>query len=401
LNIINGNTSNSGWVYAFAACEKGRYRAQDSWTTNFSEYSSEGSSGVRGRKPGTISKYSFYEKQDLDGRKRKAGLTLEEITLPRIKNTKTQGNYASYDIEPLEAGYGMTLGNALRRVLLSSLPGAAVTSIRIDGAQHEFQDIPHVMEDVTDIVLNVKKLRLRSFSDHPVSMRLEVNGERVVTAADIMAPSTVEIVNTDLYIATLDNEDARLEMELVVETGRGYVPADSKEDQPIGVIPIDAIYTPVQKVNYAVEHTRVGQMTNYDKIVLDIWTDGTLLPDEALRQSADILVRHFTQLANYRATLAEPEKPPLSSMPIPQKIYDTPIEELDLSVRAYNCLKRSNITKVGQVLSMNEEDLLGVRNFGEKSLQELRERLLLRNFLPNPRTSAVGADLDGDHEMED
>jgi DNA-directed RNA polymerase subunit alpha len=276
-----------------------------------------------------------------------------------------------------------------------------VTSIRIDGAQHEFQDIPHVMEDVTDIVLNVKKLRLRSFSDHPVSMRLEVNGERVVTAADIMAPSTVEIVNTDLYIATLDNEDARLEMELVVETGRGYVPADSKEDQPIGVIPIDAIYTPVQKVNYAVEHTRVGQMTNYDKIVLDIWTDGTLLPDEALRQSADILVRHFTQLANYRATLAEPEKPPLSSMPIPQKIYDTPIEELDLSVRAYNCLKRSNITKVGQVLSMNEEDLLGVRNFGEKSLQELRERLLLRNFLPNPRTSAVGADLDGDHEMED
>ena len=379
----------------------GRSKAQNSWTTNFSESSSTRSSRVSGRKPSTISTYSFNEKQDLNGRKRKAGLSLEEITLPRIKNTKTQGNYASYDIEPLEAGYGMTLGNALRRVLLSSLPGAAVTSIRIDGVQHEFQDIPHVMEDVTDIVLNVKKLRLRSFSDHPVSMRLEVSGERVVTAADIMAPSTVEIVNPDLYIATLDNEDARLEMELVVETGRGYVPADSKEDQPIGVIPVDAIYTPVQKVNYSVEHTRVGQMTNYDKIVLDVWTDGTLLPDEALRQSADILVRHFTQLANYRATLAEPEKPPLSSIPIPQKIYDTPIEELDLSVRAYNCLKRSNITKVGQVLSMNEEDLLGVRNFGEKSLTELRERLLLRNFLPNPRTSAVGADLDGDHEMED
>ena len=327
--------------------------------------------------------------------------TLLEITLPRIKNTKTQGNYASYDIEPLEAGYGMTLGNALRRVLLSSLPGAAVTSVRIEGVQHEFQDIPHVMEDVTDIVLNIKKLRLRSFSDHAVSMRLEVSGERIVTAADILAPSTVEIVNPDLYIATLDNENAHLEMELVVESGKGYVPADSKEDQPIGVIPVDAIYTPVQKVNYAVEHTRVGQMTNYDKIVLDIWTDGTIPPDEALRQSADILVRHFTQLANYRATLAEPEKPPLSSMPIPQKIYDTPIEELDLSVRAYNCLKRSNITKVGQVLSMNEEDLLGVRNFGEKSLQELRERLLARNFLPNPRTSTIGADMDGDHEMEE
>ncbi len=324
-----------------------------------------------------------------------------EITLPRIKNTKTQGNYASYDIEPLEAGYGMTLGNALRRVLLSSLPGAAVTSIRIDGVQHEFQDIPNVMEDVTEIVLNVKRLRLRSFSDHPVSMRLEVSGERVVTAADILAPSTVEIVNPDLYIATLDNNDARLEMELVVETGKGYVPADSKEDQPIGVIPVDAIYTPVQKVNYAVEHTRVGQITNYDKIVLEISTDGTITPDEALRQSADILVRHFTQLANYRAVLIEPEKAPLSSIPIPPKIYETPIEELDLSVRAYNCLKRSNITKVGQVLSMNEDDLLGVRNFGEKSLQELREKLQQRSFLPNPRTSTIGADLDGDHEMEE
>ena len=323
------------------------------------------------------------------------------ITLPRIKNTKTQGNYASYDIEPLEAGYGMTLGNTLRRVLLSSLPGAAVTSIRIEGVQHEFQDISHVMEDVTDIVLNVKKLRLRSFSDHPVSMRLEVSGEREITAADIQVPSTVEIVNPDLHIATLDDQNAHLDMELVVETGKGYVPADSKEDQPIGVIPIDAIYTPVQKVNYTVEHTRVEQMTNFDKIILDIWTDGTITPDEALRQSADILVRHFTQLATYRATSIEPEKAPLSSIPIPQKIYDTPIEELDLSVRAYNCLKRSNITKVGQVLSMNEEDLLGVRNFGEKSLQELRERLLLRNFLPNPHTSAVGADMDGDHEMED
>src|SRR5579884_3895311 len=328
--------------------------------------------------------------------------TLLDIALPRIKNTRTQGNYASYDIEPLEAGYGWTLGNALRRVLLSSLPGAAVTSIRIEGVQHEFQDIPHVMEDVTDIVLNVKKLRLRCFSDHPVSMRLEVSGEREVTAADILAPSTVEIVNPDLHIATLDNEQAHLDMELVVETGRGYVPADSKEDQPIGVIPVDAIYTPVQKVNYYVEHTRVGQMTNYDKIVLDIWTDGTITPDEALRQGADILVRLFTQLANYRtAFAAEQEKPPLSSLPIPPKIYDTPIEELDLSVRADKCLKRSNITKVGQVLSMNEEDLLGVRNFGEKSLIELRERLLQRNFLPNPRTSTVGADMNGDHEMEE
>jgi len=296
----------------------------------------------------------------------------------------------------------MTLGNSLRRVLLSSLPGAAVTSIRIEGVQHEFQDIPNVKEDVTDIVLNIKQLRLRCFSDHPVSMRLEVSGEREVTAADIVAiaPSAVEIVNPELHIATLDHENARLDMELVVETGRGYVPADSKEDQPIGVIPVDAIYSPVQKVNYTVEHTRVGQMTNFDKIVLEITTDGTITPDEALRQSADILVRHFTLLANYRAQVAQDlDRPPLSSLPIPQKVYDTPIEELDLSVRAYNCLKRSNITKVGQVLSMNEEDLLGVRNFGEKSLQELRERLLARNFLPNQRTSPVGADMDGDSDL--
>ncbi len=325
-----------------------------------------------------------------------------DITLPsRIKNTKTQGNYASFDIEPLEAGYGVTVGNALRRVLLSSLPGAAVTSIRIDGVQHEFQDIPNVMEDVTDIVLNIKKLRLRSFSDHAVTMHLNASGERIVTAADISAPSTVEIVNPDLYIATLDNENARLDMEMVVETGRGYVPADSKEDQPIGVIPVDAIYSPVEKVNYTVEHTRVGQMTNYEKVILEIWTDGTITPDEALRQGADILVRLFSQLANSPTALAaDQEKPPLSSLPIPQKIYDTPIEELDLSVRAYNCLKRSNITKVGQILSMNEEDLLGVRNFGEKSLQELRDRLIARNFLPNPRASTVGAEMNGDHEME-
>src|SRR5947208_8895055 len=192
----------------------------------------------------------------------------DSITLPRIKNTKTQDNYASYDIEPLEAGYGVTLGNSLRRVLLSSLPGAAVTSVRIEGVQHEFQDIQGVMEDVTDIVLNVKKLRLRSFSDHAVSMRVEASGEREVTAADIVAPSTVEIVNPELHIATLDGENARLDMELVIESGRGYVPADSKEDQAIGVIPIDAIYTPVQKVSYAVEHTRVDPSTNFAKLSL-------------------------------------------------------------------------------------------------------------------------------------
>jgi DNA-directed RNA polymerase subunit alpha len=312
-----------------------------------------------------------------------------DIALPRMISTESTLNFASYDIEPLEAGYGMTLGNALRRVLLSSLPGAAVTSIKIEGVQHEFQDVPHVKEDVTDIVLNVKKLRLRTFSDRPVSMHIDVSGERTVTGADIQVPSTVELVNPEQLICTLDSTTAHLEMELVVEAGKGYVPAESKEDAPIGQIPVDAIYTPVQKVNYTVEHTRVGQMTNYDKIILQIWTDGTIAPDEAMRQAAQVLVQHFQMIAEYGGTV--PTSPTLDTKAgptdylIPPKIFDTPIEELDLSVRSYNCLKRSGITKVGTVLMMSEDDLLAVRNFGEKSLQELRERLVARNFLPTVR----------------
>jgi DNA-directed RNA polymerase subunit alpha len=322
---------------------------------------------------------------------------LLDIALPRIKSTETEQNFASYDIEPLEAGYGHTLGNALRRVLLSSLPGAAITAIKIEGAQHEFQDVPGVREDVTDIVLNVKKIRLRSLADQPVTMRVEVSGERVVTAADIVAPSTIEIVNPDVYICTLDGSDAHLEMELVVEGGKGYVPAETKEGQPIGQIPVDAIFTPVQRVNYIVENTRVGQMTNYDRITLQVWTDGTITPDESLRQASNILVRHFQLIADY----IQPSRPPIDvdssyyqpdaqiqadtrAIPIPPRIYDMPIEELDLTVRAYNCLKRSGITKVGQILTMSEEDLLAVRNFGEKSLNELKDSLKQRGLLPTP-----------------
>jgi DNA-directed RNA polymerase subunit alpha len=313
-----------------------------------------------------------------------------DIALPRITPVETEANYASYDIEPLEAGYGRTLGNALRRVLLSSLPGSAITSIKIEGASHEFQDIPHVREDVTDIVLNVKKIRLRSQSDRPVTMRIEVTGERVVTAADIQAPSTIEIVTPDVYICSLDEPDARLDMELVVENGKGYVPAESKEGQAIGVIPVDAIFTPVEKVNYIVENTRVGQMTNYDKINLQIWTDGSITPEDALHQAAQVLVQHFQMIADHHeAVLGEVEAPALpagaTTYAIPQRVYDTPIEELDLSVRAFNCLKRSGITKVGQVLTMTQEDLLAVRNFGEKSLQELADRLVQRHLLPTVR----------------
>jgi len=331
---------------------------------------------------------------------------LLDIALPRIVSTESESNFASYDIEPLEAGHGRTLGNALRRVLLSSLQGAAVTGIKIEGAQHEFQDITGVKEDVTDIVLNIKKIRLRSFSDRPVTMRIDVSGEasgeRVVTAADIQAPSSVEIVTPDVYICTLDNADAHLDMELYVELGKGYVPAETKDGQPIGQIPVDAIFTPVQKVNYVVENTRVGQMTNYDKITLQVWTDGAISPDEALRQASQVLVQYFQMIADHsEPTTVDTPTPALPGAPtpflIPQKIYDTPIEELDLSVRAYNCLKRSGITKVGQALTMTEDDLLAVRNFGEKSLNELKDSLIARHMLPTVGPSGV-EDLDhADH----
>lgn len=334
-----------------------------------------------------------------------------DIALPRITPIETEAKYASYDIEPLEAGYGRTLGNALRRVLLSSLPGAAITSIKIEGAQHEFQDVPGIREDVTDIVLNIKKVRLRSLTDRPVTMRIEVSGERVVTAADIQAPSTIEIVTPDVYICTLDSADAHLDMELVVESGKGYVPAESKEGQAIGVIPVDAIFSPVQKVNYSVENTRVGQMTNYDKITLQIWTDGSLNPDEALKQASGVLVQHFQMIADYREIVNVPMEQGgalpkgATDFQIPQRIYDTPIEELDLTVRAFNCLKRSGITRVGQVLMMSRDDLLAVRNFGEKSLNELKDTLIARGFLPevgaNNHSGAADGDLDYDSDVED
>lgn len=311
-----------------------------------------------------------------------------EISQPHITAIEANPDFGRFVIEPLEAGYGRTLGNSLRRVLLSSLPGAAVTSIKITGVNHEFQDIPNIKEDVTEIVLNIKRMRLRCFSDSPVEMHLEVTGERDVTAADIMIPAQVEIINPDLHIATLDNAEAHLSMTLVVERGKGYRPVDPNDEQPIGQIPIDAIFTPIYKVNYNVENTRVGQMTNYDRIVMEVWSDGTLPPEEAVREAAKILVQHFSLIADYEGVevpeVEAPQSRTLSDIPIPAHVYDTAIEDLDLSVRAYNCLKRSNITRVGQVLTMSQDDLLAVRNFGEKSLNELRDKLIERNFLPNP-----------------
>src|SRR5919201_965192 len=324
--------------------------------------------------------------------------------LPKIENVANEPTYGRYHVEPLEPGFGVTVGNAIRRVLLSSLPGAAVTSIKIDNVFHEFSAIAGVKEDTTELVLNVKQIRLRSFADRPVSLRIEASGSGAVTAADIIAPPDVEIVNPELHLATLDGEESRLVMEMTVERGKGYVPAESRDGLAIGVIPVDAIYTPTRRVNYSVEPVRVGTVTDYERLVLEVWTDGTMSPDEAVANSAQILIRHFELLTDLVVKpTARFEKPAASQVSIPAKLYDVPIEDLDLTVRAYNCLKRAGITKVGQVLEMSEDDLLGVRNFGRKSLDELKDRLQERGFLENSRlaqTSSTVTDLEDEEEEE-
>jgi len=292
-------------------------------------------------------------------------------------------------IEPLESGYGVTLGNSLRRVLLSSLPGAAITSIRIEGVYHEFSTIPHVREDITAIILNAKSIRLRwlSSSDNPVRLYVQAAGEGVITAGDIECPSGIEVVNKDQPLVTLDSPDARIDIEMTAGRGRGYLPAEAQDNLPIGTIPVDAIFSPVRKVNFVAEHTRIGQVTTYDRLLLEIWTDGTMQPEEALSRSADILVRHFALLADRERGLQRLEKQPLGRAILPPRVKEAPIEELELSVRAFNCLKRAGIIKVGQILEMSESELLSVRNFGHKSLEELRQRLIAKGYIQAPEPS--------------
>jgi len=315
---------------------------------------------------------------------------LIDVAVPtKIETVASSDTYARYSIEPLESGYGVTLGNALRRVLLSSLPGAAITSVRIEGVYHEFSSIPHVKEDITAILLNIKSIRLRWLlsSDSPVRLSVHAVKEGVITAGDIECPSGIEIINKDQPLVTLDSMDAQLSMELTAERGRGYVPAEMREGLPIGTIPVDAIFSPVRKVNFVAEHTRIGQVTTYDRLILEIWTDGTMHPDEALNRSAEILVRHFSLLASLERAPQRVEKQPLGIAAISPRLYEVPIEDLELSVRALNCLKRAGITKVGQVLEMSESDLLNVRNFGQKSLDELRQRLIARGYMVAPPSS--------------
>lgn len=310
------------------------------------------------------------------------GQTPEEV-VPELTVEEEGERYARLVAEPLESGYGITLGNALRRVLLSSLEGAAITSVRIDQVEHEFSTIPGMQEDTTEFLLNIKEIRLRALSNRTGTLALDIEGPCEVRAGDIQVPADFEIANPDFRIAVLDSNKARLNVELHAQLGKGYQPAGSVEGMPIGVIPVDAVFTPVRKVNYRVEKTRVGQSTNYDRLILEVWTDGTIGAVDAVGQSADILMDQFSLFS----AMGRPDVPMLSQggmvnggtgagMLMAPDRYNTPIEDLSLSVRAYNCLKRSGLMTVGQVLEKSEDELLALRNFGRKSYDELRDRLI-------------------------
>lgn len=308
-----------------------------------------------------------------------------EIEKPKIEciNKDEHQHYGKFVVEPLERGYGTTLGNALRRILLSSLTGAAVTSVKFEDALHEFSTLPGVLEDVVQIILNLKSLIMKIHDDHdddnddePHTLVIDRNQPGIITAGDITAPAGVDIINTELPIATLE-EGGRLYMEITAKNGRGYVPAERNKIpfQPIGIIPVDSIFSPIKRVNYLVQNTRVGQITDYDKLTLEVWTDGSLEPDEAISQSAKILNNHLrlfinlTEKADVVEELSDPEEEDR------EKILGMTIEELDLSVRSFNCLKRAGINTVGELTQKTSEEMMKIRNLGKKSMEEIQQKL--------------------------
>lgn len=314
------------------------------------------------------------------------------VVLPKIEIDAQARDYARFVISPLESGFGVTLGNALRRLLLSALEGAAITSIHVRNIHHEFSTIPHVREDMTSLLLNLKQVRFRFTDDEEEStrLRLEVQGEGVVTAGDIVCPPIVEVVNPELYLLTTDSPEADLEMEMAVGRGRGYSPAEERGKLPVGEIPTDAIFSPIRRVNYRIERTRVGQISNFDRLIMEVWTDGTVSPVEALSTSAQMLVKQLSLVAEFGHAM-EAAAPQVAISRIPERVAEVNIEELDLSVRAFNCLKRAGITKVGEILEKlqrDEHELLAIRNFGQKSLEELKEKLAVKGYWPLPEESA-------------
>ena len=299
-----------------------------------------------------------------------------ETLKPEIRVIESEDTYGKVAVEPLPRGFGLTIGNPLRRILLSSTNGSAITWVKIDEIVHEYAAVPGVKEEVMELLLNIKRIRIRSQSDRAGKMRLDVTGEGRVCAGDISTSSDFEIVNPELHLATLDADDSRLSIEFNVEQGVGYQPAaqaDGTTNPPVGVLPVDAVFSPVRKVNYNVERTRVGQVTDYERLVMEVWTDGTIRAVEAIQQAAENLVNHFFLFSNLNRVAEEgSDRTPLVVSP---EIYQTPIEKLELSPRTLNCLKRSHISKVGEVLEMSDDELLKIRNFGEKSLVELKEKL--------------------------
>jgi DNA-directed RNA polymerase subunit alpha len=312
--------------------------------------------------------------------------------LPKIETDAVSQTYGRFVIGPLESGFGITLGNALRRVLLSSLPGAAVTSIRVSDVAHEFSAIPGLREDVLQFILQVKQLRLKMESQEPMRMSLQVRGEGTVTAGDIQAPPEIDILNPDLYLFTVDSDDVRLDFEFTVEQGRGYLSSDERGRMSIGELPVDAIFSPIRRIAFDVDRARVGQMTNYDRLTLEIWSDGRVAPLDALKEAASILVTHLRLIAGL--TLEEEVEPVEEGTGLPGEVYEIPIEQLDLSVRVFNSLRRTGITSVGEVLEMlalGDDTLLTIRNFGQKSLSELRAQLQEGGFLEEGAAESGGA----------
>ena len=309
---------------------------------------------------------------------------------PQVHKAEGDDRFGRFEIEPLEPGFGTTLGNTLRRVLLSSLWGAAVTSIQIEGVAHEFTSVPHVKEDVTEIILNLKQLCLKSFTEDPLTLTLDVKGPAEVRASDIQAPADVEVVNPDLYICTLADK-GHLRMEMTVERGRGYVTAERNkhEGQPIGVIPIDAIFSPVTKANFLVEKTRVGQATDFDKLLIEVWTDGTITPEEAVSSAATLFTQHLDLFVRFGDNIQVGQPDGRAAQAPANRLDQIPIEELDLSVRAFNCLKANDITTVGQLLGKKEDELLSLRNFGRKSLDEIKERLVEKGYVEPDQMDSV------------
>ena len=318
---------------------------------------------------------------------------LMNMVMPKIEREAEARNYGKFIISPLERGYGNTVGNTLRRVLLSSLDGAAVTSVRISDVLHEFSDIPGVREDVIQVMLQIKQLRLKLNGVESTRMHLEVRGEGMVTASDIIVPSEVDVINPDLYLFTVDNPKTRLDIELTVERGRGYSPSNERAGHlPIGELPVDAIFSPVKRVNWEVSNARVGQSTNYDKLTLEIWTDGTVAPERALSTAAKVMIEHLRFIAGIsEETLSIVVEKEVSGTRLSTEMAETPVEALDLSVRVFNSLKRTGITTVGDVLDLLEKGdqaVMSIRNFGEKSLDELRDKMREKGFMRDQTNNA-------------